>query len=72
MATASFGAGGRSIEFCAVPARPLGAIRHRVVRLYNFPSIKSNVDFCSTFRNRVMTVRTALCRLDVADKESAK
>jgi len=22
-------------------------------------SIKSNVDFCSTFRNRVMTVRTA-------------
>lgn len=23
------------------------------------PNIKSNVDFCSTFRNRVMTVRTA-------------
>ena len=23
------------------------------------PSIKSNVDYCSTFRNRVITVRTA-------------
>jgi len=26
------------------------------IRFHNPPSIKSNVDFCSTFRNRVMTV----------------
>lgn len=29
------------------------------IRFHNPPSIKSNVDFCSTFRNRVMTVRMA-------------
>jgi hypothetical protein len=35
-------------------------------------SIKSNVDFCSTFRNRAMTVRTALPQAGCGDQRRSQ